>query len=90
MESEQSILHTGKELWFKNNTFLSFGQILYFNSFNYDGVFDYLWDASGPVWNAYDPFNGEWLYSMTNVPSGARVFGPSGEILIYEIDYAEP
>ena len=81
-------LHTGKELWFKNNTFLSFGQILYFNSFNYDGVFDYLWDASGPVWNAYDPFNGEWLYSMTNVPSGARVFGPSGEILIYEIDYA--
>jgi len=81
-------LHTGKELWFKNNTFLSFGQILYFNSFNYDGVFDYLWDASGPVWNAYDPFNGEWLYSMTNVPSGAQVFGPSGEILIYEIDYA--
>jgi hypothetical protein len=81
-------LHTGKELWFRNNTFLSFGQILYFNSFNYDGVFDYLWDASGPVWNAYDPFNGEWLYSMTNVPSGARVFGPSGEILIYQIDYA--
>ena len=81
-------LHTGKELWFKNNTFLSFGQILYFNSFNYDGVFDYLWDASGPVWNAYDPFNGEWLYSMTNVPSGAQVFGPSGEILIYQIDYA--
>ena len=81
-------LRTGKELWFRNNTVLSFGQIFYFNSYNYDGVFTYLWDASGPVWNAYDPFNGEWIYSMINVPSGTRVFGPSGEILIYQIDYA--
>ncbi len=80
-------LHSGKELWFRNNTFLSFGQILYFNSFNYDGVFDYIWDTSGSTWKAYDPFNGEWLYSMINVPSGTRVFGPSGEILIYQIDY---
>ncbi|HII86093.1 TPA: PQQ-binding-like beta-propeller repeat protein, partial [Candidatus Bathyarchaeota archaeon] len=82
-------LRTGEELWFRNNTVLSFGQNLYFNSFNYDGVYDYLWDASGgSTWNAYDPFNGEWIYTMTNVPSGTRVFGPSGEILIYQIDYA--
>lgn len=82
-------LHTGKELWFRNNTLVTFGQILYFNSFNYDGVFDYLWDTSNPgVWNAYDPFNAEWLYSMTDVPSGTQVFGPSGEILIYQLDYA--
>ncbi len=83
-------LHTGKELWFRNNTVLSFGQILYFNSFNYDGVFDYLWDTSGgTTWNAYDPFTGEWVYRMINVPSGTRAFGPSGEILIYQIDYAK-
>ncbi len=80
-------LHSGKELWFRNNTYLSFGQIFYFNSFNYDGTFSYLWDASGPVWNAYDPFNGEWIYSMTDVPQGTRVFGPSGEILIYVMNY---
>jgi hypothetical protein len=30
-------LHTGKELWFKNDTTLSFGQILYWNSYNVDG-----------------------------------------------------
>jgi hypothetical protein len=82
-------LHSGKELWFRNNTELSFGQILYFNSFNYDGSFFYLWDASGgTTWNAYDPFTSEWLYSMTNVPSGTRYYGPSGEILILQVDLA--
>ena len=84
-------LRTGEELWFRNNTLLSFGQIFYFNSYNYDGVFDYIWDASGgggSIWNAYDPFTGEWLYTMTNVPTtGTRVYGPSGEILIYQTDY---
>src|SRR4030043_323955 len=83
-------LRTGEQLWFRSNTVLSFGQIFYFNSFNYDGVFDYLWDVSaGSTWNAYDPFTGEWIYTMTDVPtSGTRASGPSGEILIYQIDYA--
>jgi hypothetical protein len=82
-------LHTGEELWFRNNTVLSFGQILYFNSYNVDGVFQYLWDASaGSTWKAYNPFTGEWIYTMNNVPiSGTRTYGPSGEILIYVIDY---
>ncbi|MCW4046673.1 MAG: PQQ-binding-like beta-propeller repeat protein [Candidatus Bathyarchaeota archaeon] len=81
-------LHTGKELWFRNNTFLSFGQALWFYGFNYAGVFTYLWDTSGPEWKAYDPFTGEWQWSLINVPSGTRVFGPNGEILIYVTDYA--
>ena len=51
--------------------------------------FNYIWDATGPVWNAYDPYTAEWVYSMTNVPSGTRVFGPSGEILIYVTDYRQ-
>ena len=80
-------LHTGKEWWFKNNTQVSFGQTFYFNSFNTDGVFNYIWDTSGPTWNAYDPYTAEWVYSMTNVPSGTQVFGPSGEILVYVADY---
>ncbi|MGD6850981.1 MAG: hypothetical protein ACQCN6_02845 [Candidatus Bathyarchaeia archaeon] len=83
-------LHTGKELWFRNNTFLSFGQTFSFHGFNYDGTFAYLWDTSSTpgTWTAYDPFSGEWSYSMTNVPSGTQVYGPNGEILIYVIDYA--
>jgi hypothetical protein len=82
-------LHTGQELWFRNNTNLSFGQVFYFNSYNYDGVYTYLWDTSeGSTWKAYDPFTGEWTYTMIDMPSGTQVYGPSGEILIYQIDYA--
>jgi hypothetical protein len=82
-------LHTGKELWFNENTFVSFGQILYWNSYNVDGVYTYLInDDGGGTWNAYDPFTGKWTWTFTNVPSGAAtVRGPSGEILIYQIDY---
>ncbi len=82
-------IHTGKELWTKNNTYLSFGQTFFFHGFNYDGTFDYLWDTSSVpgTWNAYDPFSGEWSYSMTDVPSGTQTYGPNGEILIYVIDY---
>jgi len=82
-------LRTGEELWAINNTYLSFGQVFYFNSFNYDGVYTYLWDTTGgSTWRAYDPFSGQWIYTMTNMPSGTRTWGPSGEILIYQINYA--
>ncbi len=82
-------LHTGEKLWFKNNTSLSFGQTLYWNSYNVDGVYTYVYANQGTTWNAYDPFTGEWAFTFTNVPSGAAtVRGPSGEILIYQIDYA--
>jgi hypothetical protein len=81
-------LHTGKDLWFKNNTALSFGQILYWNSYNVDGVYTYVYANQGTTWNAYDPFDGSWEFTFTNVPSGiATVRGPSGEILIYQIDF---
>jgi len=95
-------LHTGEESMFRNATTLSFGQILYFNSYNYDGTFSYIWDTTRSVpndpstptvnegysyWTAYDPFTGNEQMRISNVPSGTRVFGPSGEILIYQIDY---
>ena len=63
-------LHTGEEWMFKNNTVLSFGQIFYFNSYNFDGVFTYVWSVSGSTWTAYDPFTGNQQMQITNVPSG--------------------
>ena len=77
-------LHTGEELWRREGQTYSFGMILYFNSFNYDGVFTYLVDGS---YNFYDPFNGNWQFGFSDVPSGTRFWGPSGEILILVIDY---
>jgi hypothetical protein len=81
-------LHSGEQWMFRNNTVLSFGQVFYFNSYNYDGVFTYIWSVSGSTYTAYDPFTGNQQIQIKNVPSGTRVFGPSGEILIYQINYA--
>ena len=85
---------TGETLWVKElvspldniSRTLAFGQIYSWNSYNYQGAFSYLWTTSGSTWNAFDPFTGEWEYSMTNVPSGTQVRGANGEILIYTLN----
>ena len=89
-------LHTGEQWMFRNNTVLSFGQIFYFNSYNVDGVYTYVWSVSSvtlpdfttnTTWTAYDPFTGNQQMQIKNVPSGVRAYGASGEILIYVMDY---
>ncbi len=80
-------LRTGENLWFLNGTALSFGQTMFFPSYNVNGVFNYLWSVTGSNYTAYSPYDGSFQYMYYNVPSGTRVFGPSGEILIYQIDY---
>jgi outer membrane protein assembly factor BamB len=81
-------LRTGEELWtktFRDNQSISFGQLLYFQSFNYQGTFAYLWVVSGTTWYAYDALTGDWMYTMTGVPRGTRLYGPNGEICIYSV-----
>ena len=81
-------LHTGQTMWSKNNSVLAFGQEMYWNSYNVDAMYSYIYTQSGSTWTAYDPFDGSWCFTFNNVPSGqATVRGPSGEILIYIIDY---
>ena len=99
-------LRTGKELWFRNNTRLTFGQTLYWDSYNYHGTFPYLWEIEETMnfvtfqtqfnWNAYDPFTGEFAFGITNVPNSgglntpnSRIYGPNGEIYIYDINLAQ-
>ena len=81
-------VRTGEELWakvFGSNSSIAIGQMLYWDNFNYHGVFSYLWVTSGTTWDAYHPLTGEWVYRMTNVPSGTNIIGPSGEICRYSI-----
>jgi hypothetical protein len=80
-------LHTGEEWLFRNNTVLSFGQVFWFDSYNYDGVFTYIWSVVGNTWIAYDPFTGNEQIRINNVPSGVRARGAHGEILLYQINY---
>ena len=79
-------LRTGEELWTKEGIQLAFGQLFYFDSWNYHGVYDYLWEVQGTTWNAYDPFTSDWIWSMTGIPSGTQFTGSDGEILILVTD----
>ena len=83
-------LHTGEQLWERNwnNTRLAFGQLFYWQSYNYQGTYAFLWSVHGTTWDAYDAESGRWLYTMTNMPAGNVVFGPRGEIYIYYMDLA--
>jgi hypothetical protein len=90
-------LHTGQTLWTRTLGYngvmygsgrISFGQVLRFESYDYQGDFSYLWvtSSSGTTWYAFEPLTGDWKYNMTNVPSGTNYYGPNGEILRYTVD----
>jgi outer membrane protein assembly factor BamB len=82
-------LRTGDELWRQNyTTNPTFGQLYDYESLNQHGVVPngYLWTSNFA--NAYDAFNGYWLFSMTGVPTGTEVYGPNGEITRYVLNYA--
>jgi len=65
---------------------LSFGQAFFWDSYNYHGVFGYLWTVTGSTWMAFDAFTGRWVYTITDVPSGWNLYGPKGEIYRYTVD----
>ncbi len=86
-------LQTGQQIWWKNYSGVNptFGQFLDYQSPNQHGVIPngYLWATSGYgpyTWTAYDPLDGNWLFTYTNVPAGTNVYGPNGEILRYVLD----
>ena len=81
-------LRTGEQLWKKDYAVNpSFASLLWFDSPNQHGVIPngYLWATQGTTWIAIDPIDGEWIFNITNVPSGTRAFGTSGEVLQYQL-----
>jgi hypothetical protein len=90
-------LHTGEQLWsrvFLNNITLTRGQLHFWQTYDNQGVYDYLWcivggtmfDPSPATWYAFDPFTGDWVYTLYGVPSGTFDYGPKGEMMIYTVD----
>jgi outer membrane protein assembly factor BamB len=85
-------LHTGEELWakvFLDNRTISFGQLLYWDSYNYHAVFEYLWVTVGSHWYGFDAFTGELMSEYTDVPSGSNIVGEKGEIYRYSISLSQ-
>ena len=60
---------------------LYLGQVFYWDSYNYHGVYGILWTRSGDSWYAFDAHTGRWIYTIINMPSGTLLNGPNGEIL---------
>jgi hypothetical protein len=99
-------LRTGEQIFYKDMVMPTFAQLYDYESMNQHGVIPngFMWrtvnDAAngGTVWMAYDSINGNWLFNLTNVPSGASTgsmmgrpnmaYGPSGEILYYQLNAA--
>ena len=96
-------LHTGEVLWDRvllNNLTISFGQLMYWDTYDFHGVYDYLWaqgnsgtrpylgldSSSGTIWCAFDPITGDYVYALYGIPSGTQVYGPKGEILRYNVN----
>ena len=102
-------LRTGEEIFWQNMTMPGLGQLYDYESMNQHGVIPngYLWElpAGGffgppapPNWHAYDSLTGNWLFTLTDVPSGitgmfgglsaSTVYGSRGEILSYRLNAA--
>ena len=80
---------------------LAFGQIYDYSSPNQHGGFPYLWSTSHPTerntWMMFDAYTGNYMLSISNVPSWVRmggfggsspalVYGKDGSIVYYNID----
>jgi hypothetical protein len=79
-------LTTGEKIWSNDSITPSFGQIYDYESMNQHGAVSMLWEVVGTKWNAYDPFTGKWMFSLTNVPSGKFVTGSDGSVDLYVLN----
>ncbi len=83
-------LRTGNEIWRQDYTVNpSFAAIVNFDSPNQHGAISYLISRSGSTWIMYDPWDGSWVFNITDVPSGTMSYGPSGEPIIYQLNTQE-
>jgi hypothetical protein len=75
-------IRTGEELWRGSKLGGSpFAQVLVTDH----GIESYLWRSSGGTYSAYDPWTMQWVYDITDVPSGSRTTGENGEFIIYSL-----
>jgi hypothetical protein len=82
-------LRTGQQLWKQNYAVNpTFGQLYGYDSINQHGVLPngWLWAVSGTTWTAYDALTGNWVFNLTNVPTGTLRYGANGEIVKFQLD----
>ncbi|MCL4429764.1 MAG: PQQ-binding-like beta-propeller repeat protein [Chloroflexi bacterium] len=81
-------LTTGQTLWTSSTITPSKAQLVDFQSPNQHGIIGgILWQTSGTTWMAYNALDGQFLFNLTNVPSGTEVYLNNGEIDRYVFSY---
>jgi hypothetical protein len=81
-------LRTGEELWtrtFLDNQSIALAQLFYWQSYNSQGSWPYLWVTVGTTWYAFNPFDAKQRFTIYNVPSGTNIIGERGEIYRYTV-----
>jgi hypothetical protein len=80
-------LYTGEEIYYKDDIpYPSFASVLQFSSPSVHGAWGYLWSVTGNTWMAIDPFTGNNIFNITNVPSGTAVYAQDGSQLRFNIE----
>jgi hypothetical protein len=84
-------VRTGEELWRMEDLRIDWGQIYYHDSINRHCAYAYAWtlDQDTRTAVAYDPWDGNEIYTITDFPEGPMSLGPIGEMLVYQIDFEQ-
>ena len=80
-------LYTGQTLFTIPNATMSYGQIQNFVGPNQAGGQAYLWSASGSTATVYDPWSGNIVAKINNMPSGVVTLDSHGSVIIYSLAY---
>ena len=80
-------LRTGQELWWRNDSTLTVGQILNYDSPNQHGAIPYLWSI-GATYKMYDAFTGRPILTLTGASTGKIIFSNKGDMLVYVLSGA--
>jgi outer membrane protein assembly factor BamB len=74
---------------------------MYWQTYDFMGVYDYLWctgnsgslamiganiTSPGTIWCAFDPFTGDYVWTLYGIPSGTTVMSTQGHILRYNVN----
>ena len=99
-------VRTGEEMWKKvimDNRTISGAFNLRWAGYNHHAVYPYFWVAVGSDWYFFDPYLGEWEFTIENIPSGTTLYddngwlyrvnvnGETGDSYIWSmVDFVEP
>ncbi|HDQ05353.1 MAG TPA: hypothetical protein ENN36_01350, partial [Candidatus Bathyarchaeota archaeon] len=83
-------IRTGEELWNKvllDNRTIAFGQNLVWQGYNHHAVYPYFWVTVSSDWYAFDPYTGEWEFTVKNVPAGTTLTDDQGWLYRLGLDF---